>query len=423
MNINEIIAKKQNSEILTKEEIKYFVNDYVNNKITDENMTLLLKAICKNGMEDEETYNLTIEMLNSGDKIDLSTIEGIKIDKHSTGGVGDKITLIVLPIVASLGIKCPKMSGKALGHTGGTIDKLESIGINVNLSFEKFVDIVNKNNMAIVSQMGNLVPADKKIYALRDLTDTTKSIPLIASSIMSKKLASGADKIVLDVKVGKGAFYEDIKSARKLATLMVKIGKFNNKETVAILTNMDSPLGNNIGNSLEVVEALEVLNSIGNEDLTEMAVNIAAIMVMIGKNISLKEAKQEVLENIKNREALKYFYQFINLQEGNLANIKVSEKVLTINSTKEGYINVIDAKSLGMISMNLGAGRKSQEDSIDYTVGLRLRKHIGDQIKKGEPLIDVFYNKIKPEPEEIINSYIIGPEARPKEKLIYELIK
>ena len=325
MNIVDIIEKKKNNCELTKEEISFTVDNYLNGNINDSQMTSLLMAITINGMSFDETYNLTISMLNSGEIIDLSSINGIKVDKHSTGGVGDKTSLVVLPLVAACDVKIAKMSGRGLGYTGGTIDKLESIGgFNVNLERNDFIDQVNKINLALVSQSGNLVPADKKIYALRDVTGTTESIPLIVSSIMSKKLASGADKIVLDVKVGKGAFMKNIDDARELAKNMVKIGNSFGKETVAILTNMDYPLGYTVGNSLEVLESIDTLDCKGETNFTKLCLLIASYMVSLGKNIDLDEAYKEVEEVYKNKKGLNKFYEFIKAQGGDINNIKIS---------------------------------------------------------------------------------------------------
>ena len=319
MNIKDIINKKENKLELTKEEIDYVVNNYVNGNISDEDMTLLLNAITKNDMTTKETYDLTISMLNSGDKIDLSSIEGIKVDKHSTGGIGDKTTFVVLPLAASLGVKIAKMSGRGLGYTGGTIDKLESIpGFKTTITNDEFIKEVNDINMAIVSQTENLVPADKKIYALRDVTGNVESIPLIASSIMSKKLASGSDKIVLDVKVGKGAFMKNIEDAKRLSRLMVDIGNNHGKETIAILTNMDYPLGNTVGNSLEVIDAIKTLEGKGDKNFTNLCIILASYMVSLSKSISVEDAIDMVKNNLYNGEGLKKFKEFVKYQGGDL---------------------------------------------------------------------------------------------------------
>lgn len=313
MNIIDIINKKRLNGELERSELQFVVDGFLDGTILDCQMSSLLMSIVINGMTDRETFDLTDIMLKSGKTIDLSQINGIKVDKHSTGGVGDKTSLILVPLVASCGVKVAKMSGRSLGHTGGTIDKLESIdGFNVNLTKEEFIKQVNNIGCALVSQTKELVPADKKIYALRDLTATVESIPLIASSIMSKKLASGVDKIVIDVKVGEAAFMKNLKTARDLANLMVKIGKNNGKETICVLTNMDEPLGNNIGNALEVHESIDVLKGNGPKDLIEVATTLASLMVSLGKNISYDEALKEVNENLKNGKAYEKFKEMVN---------------------------------------------------------------------------------------------------------------
>ena len=326
MNIIEIIEKKKNREILTYEEIEYAVMGYVNKEIEDYQMSSLLMAIVLNGMTNQETFDLTDVMLNSGEKIDLSDIEGIIVDKHSTGGVGDKTTLILAPLVTSMGIKIAKMSGRGLGHTGGTIDKLESIeGFKVNLTDKEFIEQVNKVGCSVISQTKNIVPADKKLYALRDVTGTVDSIPLIASSIMSKKLASGADIIVIDVKVGNGALMKTIDSATKLANLMIKIGKKYDKEVVCVLSNMEEPLGKNIGNGLEVIESIETLKGKGPKDLTTLVLTLSSILVSLSFNISEEEARLKLIENIKNGKALEKFNEFVKAQGGNIEKIALCD--------------------------------------------------------------------------------------------------
>ena len=322
-NMLNIINKKRLGQILTKEEINYVVEKYVSGEIPDYQMSALLMAICINDMTDEETFNLTDAMINSGETLDLSGIQGSIVDKHSTGGVGDKTTLILAPIVASCGVKVCKMSGRGLGHTGGTIDKLESInGFNVNLSIEDAIKEVNKVGAVIVSQTGNLVPADKKIYALRDVSGTVESIPLIASSIMSKKIASGASSIVIDLKVGNGALIKNLEDAKHLSDLMIKIGKKYNRKVVCVLTNMDKPLGTSIGNALEVKEALEFLNGNRNKDLEEIIYKLASLMVSLGKNVSEEIALKEVKEKLNNKEALSKFYEIVKNQGGNIDDLK-----------------------------------------------------------------------------------------------------
>ena len=359
MNIIEIIEKKKKGKKLSDDEINYAVNGYVMDLISDAQMSALLMAICINGMDYNETFSLTKAMINSGDKIDLSNIPGIKVDKHSTGGVGDKTTLVVAPIVSSCGVKVAKLSGRGLGHTGGTIDKLESIkGFNSNLSPEEFINQVKEIGIVDAMQTKKIVPADKKIYALRDVTGTTESIPLIASSIMSKKIASGADKIVLDVKTGSGALITDFEKSVELAKMMVSIGKKYGKKTVAFITDMNEPLGNSIGNGLEVKEALEILDGKGEKRVTELCLSIAAKMISLGKEIPLEEAIKEANYAISSKSALNKFKEFVKYQGGDINNINISKNKINVFSTKEGYIYDIDEVLLALECLNMGAGRK-----------------------------------------------------------------
>lgn len=423
MNIVEIIEKKKNKEELTFNEIKYAVEGYIIGIVKDYQMSALLMAIVLNGMSEDETFNLTKIMLDSGDKIDLSNINGIKVDKHSTGGIGDKTSLVVLPIVASCGVPVAKMSGRGLGFTGGTIDKLESIeGFKTSLDEEDFIKQVNKINIALISQTGNLVPADKKIYALRDVTGTTESIPLIASSIMSKKLASGSDKIVLDVKVGKGAFMKNLSDARKLAELMVKIGNNSGKETVALLTNMDYPLGRTIGNGLEVQEAIDTLLGNGDSRFLNLCLVLASYMVSLGKNISLEKALEEVEESYKNKKGYEKLKEFVSAQGGNINNIEISSSKIEIISDKEGYITNIDSLHLAELSNSLGAGRTKKEDSIDHGVGIKLEKVYGDKVNKGDILCYVYTNKSIDE-KEYRDCFNIEDDILDDIKVIYDVIK
>ena len=344
MNIIEIIEKKKNKEILTNEEIEYVIENFLNGNIKDYQMSSLLMAICINGMEKDEIFNLTKVMLDSGDKIDLSEIKGIKVDKHSSGGIGDKTTLVLLPIVASLGVNVAKMSGRGLGFTGGTIDKLESIdGFEVEKSREDFLKQVEEIGIALVSQSGNLVPADKKIYALRDVSGTVESIALIASSIMSKKLASGADAIVLDVKVGKGALMKNVASARKLGKTMKEIGEAFGKKMSIFLTNMEEPLGYAVGNGLEVKEAIDTLKGNGPKDLEYLCFKLASQMVSFGLSIPVEEAEEKVKEVLKNGKAYQKFEEWITYQGGNINKIEISSNYQEIRSSKEGFITNIDA--------------------------------------------------------------------------------
>ena len=392
MTMYDIIEKKKNKQSLTKEEIDFFINGYVNNKIPDYQVSSLLMAIVLNGMNEEEVTNLTIAMANSGDKINYNFNT---VDKHSTGGVGDKTTLIIAPIVASLNCKVAKMSGKGLGFTGGTIDKLESIpDFKVQLTDEQFISQINNINLALISQTKNIAPADKKIYALRDVTATVDSIPLIASSIMSKKIASGASNLVLDVKVGSGAFMKNLESAKKLASTMVNIGKNSNINTLAILSNMNQPLGNNIGNILEVKEAIEVLNGNGPKDLKELSIELASYMVSLYKKITYEEAFKQVTEVLENKQALAKFYEFIKYQGGNIEKVKFTPKYeYKVYSKQEGYITKMNTEEIGKIASLLGAGRMTKDDVIDYEAGIILNKKINDYVKVNDLLATLYTNK------------------------------
>lgn len=424
MNIIEIIEKKKNREILTYEEIEYAVMGYVNKEIEDYQMSSLLMAIVLNGMTNQETFDLTDVMLNSGEKIDLSDIEGIIVDKHSTGGVGDKTTLILAPLVASMGIKIAKMSGRGLGHTGGTIDKLESIeGFKVNLTDKEFIEQVNKVGCSVISQTKNIVPADKKLYALRDVTGTVDSIPLIASSIMSKKLASGADIIVIDVKVGNGALMKTIDSATKLANLMIKIGKKYDKEVVCVLSNMEEPLGKNIGNGLEVIESIETLKGKGPKDLTTLVLTLSSILVSLSFNITEEEARLKLIENIKNGKALEKFNEFVKAQGGNIDNIALCDNVVSVKSSKDGFIKSIDTYKLGEIARRIGAGRLNKDDVIDYGVGLVINKKVGDYLFENEELLKIYCKDTDISINEITECFEIVDEKVEKNKLIIDIIK
>jgi len=423
-NMLNIINKKRLGQILTKEEINYVVEKYVSGEIPDYQMSALLMAICINDMTDEETFNLTDAMINSGETLDLSGIQGSIVDKHSTGGVGDKTTLILAPIVASCGVKVCKMSGRGLGHTGGTIDKLESInGFNVNLSIEDAIKEVNKVGAVIVSQTGNLVPADKKIYALRDVSGTVESIPLIASSIMSKKIASGASSIVIDLKVGNGALIKNLEDAKHLSDLMIKIGKKYNRKVVCVLTNMDKPLGTSIGNALEVKEALEFLNGNRNKDLEEIIYKLASLMVSLGKNVSEEIALKEVKEKLNNKEALSKFYEIVKNQGGNIDDLKISNRVFSIKSPYTGFVKEIDTLKLGELSRSIGAGRYKKDDVIDYTVGFVLNKNVGDYVLKDEELVKVYLNKIDLSINDITSCFKIDSELGDVLPNIYGVIK
>ena len=390
MNIIDILNKKRINEELTKDELSFAFNGYLNGEVKDYQMSSLLMAICINGMNERETFDLVDIFIKSGDILDLSSLPGIKVDKHSTGGVGDKVSLIIGPIVASLGVLMPKMSGRGLGHTGGTIDKLESIaGFNTNLTDEEFIHQVKKIGLAITGQTKNLCPMDKVIYALRDVTGTVSSIPLIATSIMSKKIAGGADKILLDVKVGDGALMKNEADAEKLGSLMQKIGKYYQKEVIYEITDMNIPLGDNIGNSLEVIEAMDVLQGKQGK-LRDLCINEASIIVSMAKNISKEEALDMVKSALDSGKAFNKFLEFVKEQGGNINSLKVSNETIDIKSTKEGTLKNISALALGKLSVTLGAGRIRKEDMVDHSVGIVLKKHLNDKILVGDTLCTLY---------------------------------
>lgn len=381
-------------------------------------------AIVINGMEEQEIFDLTEVMINSGEIIDLSSIEGTVVDKHSTGGVGDKTTLVLAPLVASLGVKVAKMSGRGLGHTGGTIDKLESIkGYRINLSDEEFIKQVNEIGVSVIGSSKNIAPADKKIYALRDVTGTTESIPLIASSIMSKKIASGADVIVIDVKVGNGALMKNENDARKLADIMIKIGKNFNKKVVCVLTNMEEPLGQTIGNGLEVIESIETLKNNGPEDLKNLVLILGTIMVEEGLNISHEEAFNRVKNNLENNKGYEKFKQMIEYQGGNIGEIASAKQVISIKSSIDGIINHIDTYRLGELAKNLKAGRTTLEDEIDYGTGFVLNKKVGDLVLFNEELLKVYTNGEDIKIDDLINCFDIKDIMPKKQKLIIDIIR
>jgi len=397
--ILDIINKKRVGEELSYKEIDYFFNGYLNGDITDYQMSSLLMAICINGMSDEEIFSLTKVFIDSGDILDFSDIPGIKVDKHSTGGIGDKTTLVIAPIVAALGIPVVKMSGRGLGYTGGTIDKLESIpGFRVDLKDEEIIHQVKNINLVITGQTADLVPMDKVIYALRDVTGTVSSIPLIASSIMSKKIAGGADKILIDIKVGNGALLQTKEEAEKLSDLMVKIGKVYHREVRTIVSNMDVPLGRCIGNSLEVLEAMEVLQGKSDKtNFTDLCLELATEMVSMGRNIEKGEAKELVEETIRDGSAYSKLLEMIKWQNGDIKKIKVSKKQIEIKAPKSGTIKNINALELGKLSLALGAGKINKNDKIDYSVGIKLKKLVGDTVKSGEVLAILYTGNKKPD--------------------------
>ena len=399
MNIQDIIEIKRDGHKLSKEQIEYFVNNYTNGNITDYQAAALVMAIYINGMDEEEITNLTLAMANSGDILDLSEL-GIVVDKHSTGGIGDKVTLILAPIIASLGIPVAKMSGRGLGYTGGTADKLEAIpGYNVVLDEKQFIENVKEIGISLITQTANLAPADKKIYALRDSINCVESIPLIASSIMSKKIASGANKIVLDVTCGSGAFMKTKENAKKLAETMEKMGKLAERETVAVITNMDQPLGKYVGNTLEVIEAIEALNGHWQEDVKEVVLLLGANMIKLaGKGDNLEENKVKMLEQIENGEALSKFKELVVKQGGDVSYIEDLEKFpkakykLPVIATKSGIVNKLNAEEVGKIAMKLGAGRLRKEDEIIKEVGIELNKKVGNNVEIGDILAYIHGN-------------------------------
>lgn len=433
MRIYDIIANKRDKKELTKEEIEYFVKGFTDGEVADYQAAALLMAIVLNGMTVKETSYLTEAMAKSGDIADLSKIEGVKVDKHSTGGVGDKTTLVVAPIVASFGIPVAKMSGRGLGHTGGTIDKLESIkSFSIALSVEQFIDNVNKIKMAVVGQTGNLAPADKKMYALRDVTATVQSIPLIASSIMSKKIAGGADAIVLDVKCGSGAFMKNIEEARELATIMVNIGEEVNRKVVAVITNMDEPLGNAIGNALEIKEAVATLKGGGPEDFKTICVELATQMIYLATGKDVNQIREEVKQKLINGEAYNKFREFVIAQNGdisvidNLELLPSAKNMIKLYSNQEGYVESINAEKLGIAAMMLGGGRAKKEDTIDYGVGVVVHKKVGDYVKKDDVIATIHANdltKFEEVKNTILDAYQLVKDEIKKPTLIYDIIK
>lgn len=393
--IVDIINKKRLGLELSYSELDFFFNGYLKGKVKDYQMSSLLMAICINGMTDDEIFSLTKIFIDSGDILDFSEIPGIKVDKHSTGGVGDKTTLIIAPIVASLGVPVVKMSGRGLGYTGGTIDKLESIkGFNIALSDNEVFNQVKKIGVVVTGQTADLAPMDKAIYALRDVTGTVSSIPLIASSIMSKKIAAGADKILIDIKVGDGALLQKKSDANKLSDLMKKIGKFYNREVRTIISDMNVPLGHAIGNSIEVMEAIKVLKGEEvNNNLVDLCIELATEMVSMGKNIDRTVAYDEVVDSIKSGKAYNKFLELVKAQGGKIDSLRLSDDSIEIIATEAGVVRKIDALELGKLSVKLGAGRVSKEDKIDYNVGIYLNKLVGDTVKKGDLLVTVYVNK------------------------------
>lgn len=431
MNMYGIITKTKKAQKLTKEEIKWLVDGYVSGEIPDYQVSAWLMAVCMNPLSDEETTELTLAMRDSGDKVDLSTIKNVTVDKHSTGGVGDKTSLIIGPVVAACGVSVPKMSGKGLGHTGGTIDKLESIpGCRTMHEFSDFIKFVNSTGFSIVSQSGNLVPADKKLYALRDTTATVDSIPLIASSIMSKKLAMGADCILLDVKTGSGAFMKTVEDAKKLADLMVAIGKNAGKKCMAVITDMDIPLGRAIGNVPEVIEAVEILKGKRKGRLYDLCIELSAYMLMLAGKGSADECRKLASDAIESGKALDVFRRSVAQQGGDVAFtddytlIDTAKVRYEVHSASDGYICGMDSEKMGLASLELGAGRRTKESSIDYTAGIVLEAEYGDYVKKGDVLMTL-YTSTECDPEKIgkfiLDSVEISQEKPAEREIILGL--
>ena len=427
MNILDIIAKKRDKQELTKEEIEFFINGYTNGNITDYQAAALIMAIYINGMNSRETTDMTIAMTNSGETLDLSSISNIVVDKHSTGGVGDKITIILVPIIASLGIPVAKMSGRGLGFTGGTIDKLESIpGYNASLELKEFVDNVKKIGISVIGQTMNLAPADKKIYALRDTISCVDSMPLIASSIMSKKIAAGANKLVLEVTCGNGAFMKNREDAIKLANEMKEIGKLANKETVCVLTNMNEPIGKTVGNTLEIIEAIDALKGNMSEDVEIIITTVGAYIIKLsGNGDNIEENKLKIMENIKNGKAYNKFIEWISSQGGDISYVENIEKfekaryVIPVISKCDGYVSKLNALDVGKISVNLGAGRMKKEDGIDNSVGIVLNKKISDKVSIGDTLAYIHANddkKGKNAVEDLYKAYEFSENKPEKQK-------
>ncbi|AYW45911.1 pyrimidine-nucleoside phosphorylase [Tetragenococcus koreensis] len=431
MRMVDLIEKKREGQALTKEEIGFIIREYTADKIPDYQMSALLMTIFYEDMTDEEIAALTLAMANSGEKIDLSSINGIKVDKHSTGGVGDTTTLVLAPLVASVGVPVAKMSGRGLGYTGGTLDKLESIpGFKIELSDRAFIAEVNTNKVAVIGQSGDLAPADKKLYALRDVTATVDSIPLIASSIMSKKIAAGADAIVLDVTTGEGAFMKNLEDARRLSHTMVRIGELAERKTMAVISDMSQPLGEAIGNSLEVIEAIETLQGQGPDDLLEMCYVLGSQMVVLGKKAeTLEEARALLEEAIASGAAFETFKKMVKNQGGDETICTHPGRLLTAQFELElpaqtsGVVAKLVANEIGIAAMMLGAGRQTKEDTIDHGVGLKLHKKVGDQVEKGESLATIYSNTEQiAEVKKLLYQNIIIEESADEPTLVHEII-
>lgn len=431
MRMVDLIEKKRDGNELSTKEIDYIITNYTSGNIPDYQISALLMTIFYQDMTDREITDLTLAIAHSGDVIDLSPLDGIKVDKHSTGGVGDTTTLILAPLVASVGVTVAKMSGRGLGYTGGTLDKLEAIpGFKIELSDEEFIRIVNDSKVAVIGQSGNLAPADKKLYALRDVTATVDSIPLIASSIMSKKIAAGADAIVLDVTTGDGAFMKNIEDARRLAKTMTSIGKLANRQTVAVISDMSEPLGEAIGNSLEVVEAIDTLKGNGPEDLVEMCYALGSQMMVLAKQVAtIDEARVQLKEALESGKALLKFKEMIQNQGGDPSVVDQPERLLTAKYVSElpakesGIVSKLIANELGIAAMMLGAGRKTKDDAIDHAVGLKLNKKIGDPVQEGESLLTIYSNEEDiSSVKELLYQNIEISDSAEKPTLIHDII-
>ncbi len=432
MRIYDVIEKKRDAKELTKKEIDFFIKGYTSGEIKDYQAAALCMAIYINGMTKQETADLTAAMANSGDTVDLSAIKGVKVDKHSTGGVGDKTTLVIAPIVAACGIKVAKMSGRGLGHTGGTLDKIEAIpGATVALTQEEFFKQVQDLGLAVIGQTGNLAPADKKLYALRDVTATVSCIPLIAASIMSKKLASGADCILLDVKTGSGAFMKTVEDSVELALAMVDIGEKNGRRTAALITDMDTPLGSNVGNSLEVQEAVMTLKGEGPKDLEEVCLTLATKMLNLARYGDEQQCEKAAKDALFSGEALDKLVSMVKSQKGdesviiNPDNFKKAQHSLNVTAQQDGFVTDMDTSQIGIASVMLGAGRVTKEDSIDYAAGISILKKTGDEVKKGDVLAVLYADdeqKLKGAQNKYLAAIKINSKKVERAKLIHAYI-
>ncbi|MBU5669174.1 pyrimidine-nucleoside phosphorylase [Peptoniphilus sp. MSJ-1] len=432
MNFIDIIEKKKENKALTEEEIKFFIENYVKGEIPDYQVSALLMAIYFNKLNLDETYYLTKYMIESGDTVDLTDVHGVKVDKHSTGGVGDTVTLVLGPLMASVGLVFAKMSGRGLGHTGGTLDKLEAIpGFNIYLNEEEFKNNLEKSNIAVIGQTDDIVPADKLLYALRDATDTVDNVSLISSSILSKKIALGTDALVLDIKVGSGAFMKDKESAIELSKLMVELGKKFNRNTKAIITNMSEPLGDAVGNSIEVIEAIKTLRGEGSKNLREISIKIgSSLMNMAGLTDSEEEAKKIIIEKIESGEALEKFKEMVELQGGDstyiddISKFKLSSIEESVIAEESGYVKEIEALEIGIVSRDLGAGRLKKGDDLDLGAGIYLYKKVGDYVKKGDKLATIYTEKadeVERAVERIKKAYKYSDEKEEYKLIIEEI--